>query len=89
MVGVNQLGIVEEHEYIFDIYTKSYDFATSNVQIVSAQDLFAFYKSRNKGADRMKIDIYSLAEYFLQHHPNGHYVFDECPFLRSGRLENS
>ena len=95
MVGVNENGVVDKHEYIFDIFTKTYDFLGSNVQVKSAQDLWRFYVKRNpevkifntftwrKAADRQKINIYQLVEFFIRHHPNGHYVLDECPFLRS------
>ena len=94
MVGVNELGIVDEHEYIFDIFTKKYDFLGSNVQVISAQDLWKFYLEKNpevmifnkfilrKAADRENINIYQLVEFFIRHHPSGHYILDECPFLK-------
>ena len=83
LVGVDKKGIVCEDEYIFDIYTKTYDFQGSHVKVVSVQDLFAFYESKNKGADRNIIDIYFLVEYFIQHHQHGHFVLDECLFIYS------
>ena len=94
MVGVNKKGIVDEHEHIFDIFTRTYDFLGSNVQVISAQDLWKFYNDKNpevkifkkiiwrKAADRKKINIYQLVEFFIRHHPSGHYVLDECPFLK-------
>ena len=85
LVGVNEFGIVEKDEYIFDIYTKTYEFHGSNVKVVSAPDLWVFYQSQNKGADRLKVDIYCLVEYFAQHRLNGHFVLDECPFLMAGK----
>ena len=81
LVGVDRNGMVEEDEYIFDIYTKAYDFHESHVIVISAQDLWGFYESKNKGADRKKVDIYFLVEYFIEHHQHGHFVLDECPFL--------
>ena len=116
MVGVNEYGVVDEHEHIFDIFTKTYDFIGSNVQVISAQDLWKFYEEQNsyiKGLvkkltklehpplsgkicenkkkynkyiekysyERRTINIYQLVEFFIHHHPNGHYVVDECPFL--------
>ena len=81
MVGVDRFGIVDEHQHIFDVYTKLYDFLGSNVQVKSAQDLWSFYKGRNKGADKEKINIYELVEFFVHHYPNGHFVLDECPFI--------
>ena len=85
LVGVTERGIVAENEYIFDIYTKLYDFYGSHVIAVSAQDLLAFYDSKNKGAKRENVDydvnIYFLVEFFIKHHPNGHFILDECPFL--------
>ena len=36
LVGVNQLGIADPDEYIFDIYTKAYDFNGSDVKVVCA-----------------------------------------------------
>ena len=82
MVGVNENGIVEEDEYIFDIYTKSYDFHGSNIKVVSAQELLSFYQSKNMGVDREKAKIYVLVEYFIQHHLEGHFALDECPLIR-------
>ena len=81
MVGVNEQGIVDDHQHIFDIYTKLYDFLGSNVQIKNAQDLWSFYAERNKEANIEKINIYQLVEFFIRHHPNGHFVLDECPFI--------
>ena len=84
-MGVNDFGKVEKDEYIFDIYTKLYDFHGSNVKVISAQDLWTFYQSKNKGADREKVKIYFLVEYFIQHHLEGHFVLDECPFVKFGK----
>ena len=82
LVGANSLkGFVDKDEYIFDIFTKEYDFQGSNVKVVSAQDLCTFYESKNEGADHLEVDIYFLVEYFIQHHLDGHFVLDECPFL--------
>ena len=77
--------MVEKYEYIFDIYTKTYDLHASYVKVVSAQDLWTFYESKNKGADQLKVDIYYLVEYFVKHHSDGHFVLDECPFLEIGK----
>ena len=65
LVGVNDEGIVDKDEYIFDVYTKHYDFLGSNVQVISAQDLWSFYKARNNGADKKKINIYQLVDFFV------------------------
>ena len=81
MVGVDENGMVDENQRIFDVYTKLYDFVGVDVQVLSAQDLLKFYASRNKKFERNKIDIYTLVEYFILMHPNGHYVLDECPIL--------
>ena len=82
MAGVDEYGIVDKHEHIFDIFTKLYDFLGSNVQMMSAQDLWKFYDSKNKGADKEEVNIYQLVEFFIRHHPHGHYILDECPFLK-------
>ena len=79
-VGVDFYGFVKEHEHIFDIYTKEYDFLGCDVKVLSAQDLWDFYKSKHRGADRSKIDVYTMAEFFVDQHSNGHFVVDECPF---------
>ena len=81
LVGVDEKGFVDKYKHIFDIFTKEYDFLGCDVQVISAQDLWKFYKSKHRSADRKKVDIYTLAEYFVKKHQNGHYVFDECPFL--------
>ena len=81
MVGVIKYGIVDDHQHIFDVYSKLYDFLGSNVQFKSAQDLWSFYEERNEGANIEFINIYQLVEFFVRHHPNGHFVFDECPFV--------
>ena len=86
LVGVDKKGFVDVHEHIFDIYTKLYDFHGSNqcnVNVKSAQDLWDFYESKHKGADRSKIDIYQIAKFFVEQHSNGHFVVDECPFRGS------
>ena len=83
LVGVDNLGKVVEHEHLFDIFTKLYDFHGSNVQVRSAYDLWAFYESKKEGAKRKDVDIYTLVEFFIQHHPNGHFILDECPFLET------
>ena len=79
-VGVNVEGFVKEHEHIFDIYTKEYDFLGCDVKVKSAQDLWDFYKFKHPAADRSKIDVYTMAEFFVDQHSNGHFVVDECPF---------
>ena len=88
MVGVNEYGVVDEHEHIFDIYSKEYDFFGCDVKAISAQDLWNFYKYMHKKADRKKIDIYTMAEFFVDQHRNGHFVVDECSFKigRYGKL---
>ena len=83
LVGVDKYGFVKEHEHIFDIYTKKYDFLGCDVKVISAQDLWNFYKSKHRfviEADREKIDVYTMAEFFVEQHSNGHFVVDECPF---------
>ena len=82
LVSVDRHGIIDEHEYIYDLYTKKYDFLGSDVQVISAQDLWNFYESKNPGADKTKADIYSLVEYFIQQHSIGHFILDECPIIR-------
>ena len=80
-VGVDIEGLVKEHEHIFDIYTKLYDFLGCDVKLISAQDLWDFYKSKHPGADRKKINnVYSMAKFFVDQHSNGHFIVDECPF---------
>ena len=98
MVGANEKGIVDEHEHIFDIFTKTYDFLGSDVQVISAQDLWKFYVENNpevtiffsfvlnKTAERKKINIYQLVEFFIRRHRSGHYVLDECPFLKISKF---
>ena len=79
---MNDRGIVDKYEYIFDIYTKAYDFEGTAVKVLSAQDLLAFYESKSGGkAYRNAFDIYFLVEYFIQHHQDGHFILDECPFI--------
>ena len=80
LVGVNFQGYVEEHEHIFDMYTKEYDFLGCRVKVTSAQDLWNFYKAKRPGAYREAINVYTIAEFFVDQHPKGHFVVDECPF---------
>ena len=77
----NNVMFVAEHEHIFDIYSKEYDFHGTDVKVISAQDLWTFYESRNKGANPKHYDIYFLIEYFVKHHPNGHFILDEFPIM--------
>ena len=85
MVGVDSKGLVDEHEHIFDIYSREYDFFESDVKPISAQDLWNFYKYRHKDADRSKIAVYTMTEFFIEQNSNGHFVVDECPFRRRGK----
>jgi hypothetical protein len=81
LVGVDKKGIVDDHESIFDIYTKFYDFVASDVVVQSSQDLWDFYVNQNKSSDKKNVDIYTLVEYFVQSYSNAHYVLDEVPFI--------
>ena len=81
LVGVDRKGNVDDHEHIFDLYTKLYDFDGADVEVLSAQDLLSFYQ-QNKGNKKTK--IYSLVEFFVQNNPDGHFILDECPFLADG-----
>ena len=85
-VGVDVYGFAKEHEHIFDIYTKEYDFLGCDVKVISAQDLWDFYESTHLGADIEAIDVYTMAEFFVDQHPNGHFVVDECPFRGRGKI---
>ena len=95
LVGVDGEGFVEKHEHIFDIYTKEYDFLGSNVKVVSAQDLRDFYAKHHKmetfrnffrrKAQKKKVDVYTMAIFFVEQHSNGHFVVDECLFKRESK----
>ena len=85
LVGVDDQGFVDEHEHIFDIYTKEYDFFGTSVIVKSAQDLGDFYESYHKRANKKYINIYELAKFFVEQHSNGHFVIDECPFRTNGK----
>ena len=119
MAGVHEDGSIDEHEYIFDIYTKEYDFQSYDVKAKSMQDIKSYvianwnkYKARYRGEIdklekewiernrrgerleemygfiRKKIDVYSSLKFFVSHHSNGHYVFDECPITqKSSRFD--
>ena len=84
LVGVDNEGNVDEHEHIFDVYTKEYDFKGSSVKVLSAQDLRDFYQSEQglfgKWFVGKKVDVYVAAEFFVKQHSNGHFIVDECPF---------
>ena len=80
LAGVDEYGFVEEHEHIVDILTKEYDFLGCDVKVISAQDIWDFYASKHPGADRSTIDVYTMAEFFVEQHWNGHFVLDNCPF---------
>jgi len=88
-VGVDSKGFVKEHEHIFDIYTKLYDFVGCDVKVISAQDLWDFYESKHPGADKKKTDVYTMAEFFVDQHSNGHFIVDECPFKRGEAYDES
>ena len=87
LVGVDEFGNVEDHEHIFDIYTKLYDFKHHDVIVKSAQDLWDWYKRKTRlhwFKKKEDVNIYQLVEYFVQHNRRAHYVLDECPFLSNG-----
>ena len=56
LVGMDNKGNVDEHEHIFDIYTKWYDFLGSNVKVLSAQDLRDYYKSKHPDSSTSDTD---------------------------------
>ena len=80
-------GFVDEYEHLFDIYSKAYDFPGRNVKVISAQYLWKFYKRKRwyKWNKRRHVNIHELVEFFIHHHPNGHFVLDECPILRTSK----
>ena len=88
------MGKVEEHEHIFDIFTKLYDFREKNVQVISAQDSLHFYnthQSEDNGTEKSNItskevDIYFLLQFFVEKHPDGHFIIDEFPFYWKGKI---
>ena len=88
LVGVDMKGKVDDHEHIFDLYTKLYDFDGVNVKVLSAQDLLSFYqrhsifqRMRHQLHNYKKTDIYNLVKFFIQSNPDGHFILDECPFM--------
>ena len=82
----DEYGEIDDYKKIFDIYTKLYDFLGTDVKVISPQDLWKFYKSHHKEAKKKEVDIYKLVIFFIEHHPNGHYIVDECPiFWRKGK----
>ena len=85
LVGVDRDGFVDEHEHIFDLYTRLYDFQGTNVEVISAQDLWDFYESNHKLAGKREIDVYKMAKFFIEEHSDGHFVVDECPFRTLGK----
>ena len=97
LVGVDTKGFVNNHEHIFDIYTKEYDFhgCNGNVKVISAQDLKNFYAKHPKldtfknyfrrKVQKKKVYIYTMAEFFVEQHSNGQFVVDECPFRPNGK----
>lgn len=85
LVGVDEWGFVEQDEYIFDTYTKLYDFVGADIKVKSAQDLWAFYKQHQKVDELQQTkthDIYKIVELFIKNNSNGHFIIDECPILR-------
>ena len=74
-------GQIDDYERIFDIYTRAYDFLGTDVKVITPQDLWTFYKSKNKEATKGSVKIYELVLFFIQHHATGHYIIDECPIL--------
>ena len=84
LLGVDGKGIVDEYEYIFDIYTRLFDFTDTDVKAKSSQDLWAFYRLHHKldPSEKLKVDIYTIVECFIQQNSNGHFIIDECPILR-------
>ena len=97
LVGVDFNGIVEEDEHIFDILTKDYDFIDTDVKVLSAQDLLKFYNSTSGRFNKFKQwlgienredksrNIYNLVQFFIENNPDGNFIIDECPILRSSR----
>jgi len=38
-------------------------------------------------SQKKKVDIYTMAEFFVDQHSNGHFVVDECPFKVQGGID--
>ena len=86
LVGVDGAGQVDDHEHIFDLYTKLYDFYGVDVEVLSAQDLLSFYQQSQAKKSITNADIYTLVKFFVQSNPDGHFILDECPFIRKGKF---
>ena len=82
LVGVDKYGKVDDHEHIFDLYTKLYDFDGVDVEVRSAQDLLSFYQHHNSDTP----NIYTLVKFFIRSNPDGHFILDECPFIKRSKL---
>ena len=48
LVGVDKLGEISRFEHIYDVYTKLYDFVSTDVIVLSAQDLWRIYQERKQ-----------------------------------------
>ena len=55
LVGVDEVGKVDDPESIFDIYSKTFEFLTSDVTFMSAQDLKAYYDFQNNVSDSYNV----------------------------------
>ena len=51
LLGVEDNGVVENDDYIFDTYTKLYDFCGTDVNVINAQDLWQFFEKNYSQSD--------------------------------------
>ena len=58
-----------------------------NIIYVSVKDLLEFYKEET-GNDGSHLNVYQLAIFFLERHPNDLFMVDEVPLIKDGKFKS-
>ena len=83
LAASNKYGLPEKHRSIFDILSEEYDFQSTNVNFVDAQQLRSFYEENNNSLfKKTDVDVLTLTEFFIEKHPNCSFILDEVPVLK-------
>ena len=74
-------GIPRKAFYIFDVKSEV-ELEKHKIKFMSCQDLLEYYQ-KETGMNGEKMNVYELVQFFIKKNPNGHYLFDEVPLIKS------
>ena len=75
-------GIPRNAHYIFDVKSEI-ELERHKIKFLSCQDLLEFYK-KETGTNGEGVNVYELALFYIERHPNGYFFLDEVPLMKEG-----